>query len=162
MAVQRAHTKTEQIIKALRERIDRQDYEVGEPIPSTAKLEEEFGASKTAVTSAVKELKQEGLLEGKPGKGVYVTATSSELQRTQADLGTLEEGLKAAREEIEQLRTRSTNDEGLQREIENLRNLVINLYGYVMELYSRIGARQPEGLRNLSQDFNNEQQRDAS
>lgn len=149
MAVRRPQTKTEQIIEALRSKIDSEDYSVGEPIPSTSQLEAQFGASKTAVTAAVRELKQRGYLEGKPGKGVYVAATSSEMEEQQTDLGRLEEGLRSLREEIEQIKASPSSDDGLRREVEVLRDMVVRLYSHLMDLYNRLGAKQPEDAKRL-------------
>ena len=162
MAVQRPQTKTEQIIKTLRSRIDGDTYSLGEPIPSTSQLEEEFGASKTAVTSAVKELKQGGYLEGKPGKGVYVAATSAQLGEQQTDLGRLEEGLRLLRDEIEQVKSQPTSDDALRKEVEVLRDMVVRLYGHLMDLYNRLGAKQPEDAKRLLDGLDRSDRRAAS
>lgn len=49
-------------------------YPVGSELPSTAKLTESYGVSTTVVRAAVRELRDEGLVRGQPGKAVYVTA----------------------------------------------------------------------------------------
>jgi DNA-binding GntR family transcriptional regulator len=162
MTDSRPQTKSEEIFQAILRQIDDGTYPVGTMIPSTADLQEEFETSKSPVTAAVAELKAKGVLEGKPGKGVYVVATSERLSRDQADLTELTTRLRQVQEEIDELKSRPASEERLQQEVELLRNMVINLYGYVMELYSRIGARQPEGLKDLSQDFRSTERRDAS
>ncbi|GAA1860433.1 hypothetical protein GCM10009836_45730 [Pseudonocardia ailaonensis] len=50
-------------------------YPVGSELPSTSQLTTRYGASTTVVRAAVKELRNEGLVKGQPGKAVYVTAT---------------------------------------------------------------------------------------
>lgn len=47
---------------------------VGSELPSTSQLTARYGASTTVVRAAVKELRNEGLVRGQPGKAVYVTA----------------------------------------------------------------------------------------
>lgn len=49
-------------------------YPVGGELPSTARLTENYGVSTTVVRAAVRELRDEGLVRGQPGKAVYVTA----------------------------------------------------------------------------------------
>lgn len=62
------------IAKDIRERIRSGEYPVGEPIPSTAALMDQHDVSKGPVRQAIEALKTEGLLLGRPGKGVYVIA----------------------------------------------------------------------------------------
>jgi len=58
----------------LRAQIANGGLAVGAPIPSTAELKEQHDVSVAVVRRAVAELKEEGLLQGQPGKGVYVQA----------------------------------------------------------------------------------------
>ncbi|MFC4108961.1 winged helix-turn-helix domain-containing protein, partial [Micromonospora zhanjiangensis] len=62
----------EQIADDLRAKIDRGVYLVGGTLPSTNSLMQEYRASITAVRAAVNLLKQDGIVVGQPGKGVYV------------------------------------------------------------------------------------------
>jgi GntR family transcriptional regulator len=63
------------IAKDIRARIRSGEYPVGEPIPSTPKLMDQYDVSKGPVRQAIDVLRSEGVLAGRPGKGVYVTGT---------------------------------------------------------------------------------------
>jgi GntR family transcriptional regulator len=58
----------------IRTRIRSGEYEIGQPIPSTAKLMEMHQVSSTVVRRAVEQLRADGILVGHSGKGVYVQA----------------------------------------------------------------------------------------
>lgn len=58
----------------LRRAISAGVHPVGSELPSTVRLTESFGVSTTVVRAAVRELRDEGLVRGQPGKAVYVTA----------------------------------------------------------------------------------------
>jgi len=62
------------VANQLRRAISGGVYPVGSELPSTAKLTESYGVSTTVVRAAVRELRDEGLVRGQPGKAVYVTA----------------------------------------------------------------------------------------
>ncbi len=75
----------------LRRAISAGTYPVGSELPSTAKLTETYDVSTTVVRAAVRELRDEGLVRGQPGKAVYVTA---EPDGERADAGDLDERLR--------------------------------------------------------------------
>jgi DNA-binding GntR family transcriptional regulator len=58
----------------LRARIASGEYPLESKIPSTAKLQAAYSASSTVVRQAVRELQHDGVLTGRPGKGVFVAA----------------------------------------------------------------------------------------
>jgi DNA-binding GntR family transcriptional regulator len=58
----------------LRRAISAGVHPVGSELPSTVRLTESYGVSTTVVRAAVRELRDEGLVRGQPGKAVYVTA----------------------------------------------------------------------------------------
>jgi GntR family transcriptional regulator len=62
----------EQVADDLRQKIRNAQYVVGDPLPSTAKLMEDYGVSITVARAAVRALQNEGLAIGQPGKGVFV------------------------------------------------------------------------------------------
>lgn len=62
----------QQIADDLRTKIADGVYAVGEALPSTAKLMEEYRGSITVVRAAIRALQTEGVVIGQPGKGVYV------------------------------------------------------------------------------------------
>ncbi|WNV82899.1 winged helix-turn-helix domain-containing protein [Umezawaea sp. Da 62-37] len=51
---------------------------VGDALPSTSALTRQYQASATVVRSAIRELSSAGLVEGQPGKAVYVIALPHE------------------------------------------------------------------------------------
>lgn len=62
----------QQIADELRAKIADGTYPLDTPLPSTGQLMETYDVSMTVARAAVKELQVEGLVEGHPGKGVYV------------------------------------------------------------------------------------------
>ncbi|MFI7455620.1 winged helix-turn-helix domain-containing protein [Nonomuraea sp. NPDC049714] len=64
-----------QIADDLRAQIRGGSLEPGSPLPSTAKLAEQYGASLSVVKLAVGVLRTEGLVIGQQGKGVFVRDT---------------------------------------------------------------------------------------
>jgi DNA-binding GntR family transcriptional regulator len=61
-----------EIADDLRMKIANGTYPVGEPLPSTSRLMSHYDVSVTVVRAAVKELGNEQLVVGQPGKAVYV------------------------------------------------------------------------------------------
>lgn len=64
--------KYRQIASDLRAKIADGAYPVGEALPSTSQLMATYDVSVTVARAAVKELQNEGIAEGQPGKAVYV------------------------------------------------------------------------------------------
>ena len=64
--------KYRQVADDLRAKITDGTYPVGTALPSTSKLMESYDVSVTVARAAVKELQNEGIAEGQPGKAVYV------------------------------------------------------------------------------------------
>jgi GntR family transcriptional regulator len=62
----------EQIAADLRAHILAGDLSPGEPLPSTPRLVEQYGAANPTIQKAISSLKEEGLLYSQRGKGVYV------------------------------------------------------------------------------------------
>ena len=63
-----------EVAASLRSAIAAGTYPVGGELPSTARLTETFGVSTTVVRAAVRELRDEGLVVGQPGRAVFVRA----------------------------------------------------------------------------------------
>ncbi|WP_098959403.1 GntR family transcriptional regulator [Pseudonocardia sp. N23] len=74
MTDQSGTPKYQQVAAELRRSIQTGTYPVGSELPSTARLTEAYNVSTTVVRAAIRELRQEGLVLGQPGKAVYVTA----------------------------------------------------------------------------------------
>jgi GntR family transcriptional regulator len=86
-----------EVAASLRSAIAAGTYPVGGELPSTARLTESFGVSTTVVRAAVRELRDEGLVVGQPGKAVYVRAVPAETRRAAdggADIGSLDAKLR--------------------------------------------------------------------
>jgi GntR family transcriptional regulator len=67
-----------QLAKVLAARIAKGTYEVNRRIPSEAELREEFGVGRTTARAAVTLLVEQGLVEPRQGKGVYVLPKSED------------------------------------------------------------------------------------
>lgn len=93
----------QRIMRLIRSGIISGTYPVGSPIPSTAKLVAQTGMSLPVVRRAVDQLKAEGILEGHPGKGVYVKAVPAEADRRRADTEALGDQLAEMRSRIDRL-----------------------------------------------------------
>ena len=65
--------KYEQVADDLRANITNGTYPVGAALPSAAAVMASYQVSVTVARAAIKQLQTEGLAEGQPGKGVYVT-----------------------------------------------------------------------------------------
>ncbi|RZT89058.1 regulatory GntR family protein [Pseudonocardia sediminis] len=67
-----------QVADELRRAIRAGSYPVGSELPSTSQLTRTYDVSTTVVRAAIRELRQEGVAQGQPGKAVYVTAEPGE------------------------------------------------------------------------------------
>lgn len=57
----------------------------GDKLPPERELAEQFGVSRTAVREAVKALREKGLVEIQPGRGTFITDSTSEVMRDSLD-----------------------------------------------------------------------------
>lgn len=73
----------EQLARNIRGQIIDGDLSAGDRLPNERELAEQFGVSRTVVREALKTLKQEGLIEVRPGTGTFVVdATGEALTQT--------------------------------------------------------------------------------
>lgn len=72
MAEHTGRPKYMEVATALRRAIAAGTYPVGGALPSTARLIDQFDVSSTVVRAAVRELRNEGIVVGQPGKAVFV------------------------------------------------------------------------------------------
>lgn len=107
----------------IRSKIGSGEYPIGEAIPSTPQLSEQYRVSKSPVRQAVDYLRAEGLLQGHPGKAVYVAATPAGVASERRDIGALSEQIKKLRADFE---------DALGR-----------LEGNLIELYGKTGNEYP-------------------
>lgn len=70
-------TLSDQVAQALLTRIESGQLRPGAKLPAEAVLAPEFGVSRTVVREAVARLKHDGLLDGRQGSGVFVTAQAA-------------------------------------------------------------------------------------
>lgn len=75
--LRRSETLTQQLVDALRERIETGRIERGQKLPTENDLINEFGVSRTVVREAITNLKGLGMVESQQGVGVFVIRTSS-------------------------------------------------------------------------------------
>jgi DNA-binding transcriptional regulator YhcF (GntR family) len=138
------------VMNALRKGIADEKLKVGLPIPSTDKLIEEHGVSKTVIRRAVDELKAEGLLEGRPGKGVYVRARPTDLQVEHQSVLELAQGLEAVQAQLHVLQSADVEIlNKVNEELRKLRGIVAVLQAQLMDLYARVGQPYPRDAAPL-------------
>lgn len=102
-------------------RIRAGEYAVGDAIPSTNGLMQQYGASSTVVRRAVEVLRESGILAGQQGKAVYVQAVPEEVAARRDELGRLRQEVGDLRAEIAAVR------DGLRAEIAAVRDDVERL-----------------------------------
>jgi DNA-binding GntR family transcriptional regulator len=75
---------------------------VGKPIPSTRELMARYKVSSTVARHAVEVLKDAGVLDGHPGKGVYVKALPEQAAAERADAQALAKEVAEFRDEVDE------------------------------------------------------------
>lgn len=120
-----------QVMNLIRSKIESGDWPVGRQIPSTAELRKQTGLSLTVVRRAVRELQLWGILEGHPGKGVFVKTLPADADRERPDL-------KALSEEVAELAE-------LVKENDDLRARVGRIEAILISWASRLGYENPYG-----------------
>lgn len=76
----------EQIVDQIEDRIVKGDLEPGDRLAPERELAEQFGVSRTAIREAVKALAQKGLVEVLPGRGTFITNSTTQAVRHSLDL----------------------------------------------------------------------------
>jgi GntR family transcriptional repressor for pyruvate dehydrogenase complex len=76
----------EQIVAQIEARILSGELQPGDKLPAERELAEQFGVSRTAIREAMKALTQRGLVEIYPGRGTFVTHSTSVAVRHSIDL----------------------------------------------------------------------------
>ena len=71
------------IIDDIRAKIASGALQPGDQLPSTAQLAEQYGCSQTQVKTAVAFLRELDVVEGHPGKGVFVHQRSPDIRPAQ-------------------------------------------------------------------------------
>lgn len=117
----------------IRSRIISGDYPLGSAIPSTGRLSKETGMSVPVVRRAVDQLKSDGILEGHPGKGVYVKAMPADADSERVTV----EALSAQMAELREMAERDGLDE--------MRAAIGRLEANLIDLYGKLGFDYPSG-----------------
>ncbi len=123
-----------QVMNLIRERIMYGTWAVGSAIPSTPELMKLTGKSITPVRRAVQRLEADGILEGHPGKGVFVKALPEVADRERVDLDAVGEMLAELRRKVE-------GYDDLRAKVNRIEAVVINLCQRQGVEYPRGGAR---------------------
>jgi GntR family transcriptional regulator len=155
----------QRLIDQIRAGITSGEYPIGKAIPSTAQLAEIAGVSTQVVRRAVGQLEADGILEGHPGKGVFVKAVPEEADRERQDLAALGRQVSELVEQFRSLAGQSPIPDGelgrigarltdLQEAHGQLEAAVIDLYGKMGYDYPHSGAQRgvnTAGRRGRSQ-----------
>lgn len=161
----RAGPEYQRLIDEIRAGITSGEYPVGKAIPSTAQLAEIAGVSTQVVRRAVGQLEADGILEGHPGKGVFVRAAPEDADRERRDLAALGRQVSELEEQLCGLAGQSPVPDGelgrinarladLQEAHGHLEAAVIDLYGKMGYDYPHSGAQRgvkTAGRRGQSQ-----------
>jgi GntR family transcriptional regulator len=97
------------IADSLRDLIKDEKFDVGEPLPSVRKLADEYKAAPNTVASAIRLLREEGLVSSQQGKGHFVrskpvdSAPSTEFSQVMAALDSLQQEVQKLNERVEVL-----------------------------------------------------------
>lgn len=118
----------ERVANGILSRIASGEYEVGKLIPSTKQLEQQYRVSQTTARKAVVRLQGEGVLEGRPGKGVAVRAMPDEAALETRDL-------KALAETVAELKRRTEGYAELEKTVSRLEDNLRNLYARQAFIY---------------------------
>lgn len=95
-----------QVADLIRDKIASGEWPIGTAIPSTPALRNTTGLSLTTVRRAVQQLQTDGILEGHPGKGVFVKATPAEADSANVTVDKLGDQVGDLREQYDDLRLR--------------------------------------------------------
>lgn len=127
----------------LRSQIAAGTLRVDAPIPSTAELMKRYDISNTAVRNAVGVLRREGLVEGTPGKAVYVIATPEDVKTERVSVEGLTRQVGELRAEITRLVDQQPSE--VAAKVEALQADVGKLQADLRHLYDRLGQPYPHG-----------------
>src|SRR5712671_7097663 len=75
----------EQIVQQIEDSVQKGTLKEGDQLPAERELAQQFGVSRTAVREAIKALHEKGLLDAYPGRGTFVTDSTSYSMRRSLD-----------------------------------------------------------------------------
>lgn len=143
----------QQVAEDLRAQIRRGELAVGDPIPSTSRLCEQYKVSATVARAAVAILRQEGIVRGQPGKAVFVVATPDEAEQRSVRVEDLAEQIEQLRAGLDELSSIVKDEQGgatvaeLRAEVAELRRMLAVLQTQLMDLYGRTGEQFPHDAK---------------
>jgi GntR family transcriptional regulator len=126
-----------QLADDLRRRIQVGEFPPGTPLPSIRRLAVEYEIAAQTVQSGLKELRNAGLVIAQQGRAFYVRDPRRSIPETSGEdagrLDTIEAGLRNVQEKIT----------ALEEDNEDLRALIMDLYGRIEQPYPR---ETPKGV----------------
>lgn len=134
-----------QVTNLIRDKIASGNWPVGSQIPSTAELREMTGLSITSVRRGVQQLQAGGVLEGHPGKGVFVKALPEDADRERANVEAVVGQMAELRQEVRHLAERAEKDDDLRARVEQLEARLGRMEADVLYLYNRDGIEYDHG-----------------
>jgi DNA-binding FadR family transcriptional regulator len=131
----------------IRSRIASGEYPLDTPIPSTRDLVRDTKMSQPVVRRAIEQLKAEGILAGRQGKGVYVIATPADAAAERLDIKALGEQVAGLRGQVAELaeRTETAPLATLAREVARIADAVGRIEVNLIDLYGKTGNDYPQG-----------------
>jgi DNA-binding GntR family transcriptional regulator len=136
----------QRLIGQIRSKITSGEYQLGQAIPSTAALAELTGLSVPVVRRAVGQLEADGILEGHPGKGVYVKAMPADADSERQDLKDLGQQVGELQQHVRELAERAPGQGGdVRRELKDLQETVGRIEVNLIDLYGKMGHDYPQG-----------------
>jgi DNA-binding GntR family transcriptional regulator len=133
-----------QVMNLIRERIMYGTWALGSAIPSTPELMKLTGKSITPVRRAVQRLEADGILEGHPGKGVFVKALPEDADRERADAEALGEQFAELRQEVRELAKQADSDD-LRDRLGRLETRVGRVEAAIATFFKRAAQPNPLG-----------------
>jgi GntR family transcriptional regulator len=127
--------------------------QVGDQIPSTTELGKRYGVSSTAARNAVAVLREEGLVEGIQGKGVFVAATPAEIGERRLSVQTVHDEVAVLRQEVRSLGQQAPDAPSAEvaQKLDALHSAVGQIQTDLRTLYDRLGQPYPHGQKDPKQ-----------
>jgi len=140
----------QRLIDQRRVSISSGEYPLGAPIPSTAALATLTGMSVPVVRRAVGQLEADGILEGHPGKGVYVRALPEAADAERQDIKVLGRQVAELQDQLRMLAERlpAGSSADVAGELAGLRDTMGRIEVNLIDLYGKMGHDYPHGGRS--------------